>query len=514
MDIYLLGIDLGTTGSKCILINEDGTLVARAINEYPTLIPRPGWTEQEPKMWWEATVASIRQVLEISQVDPHLIVGIGLTGQMHGLVLLDKNGDTLRPCIMWNDQRTLSQCDEINQLIGKEKIIELTGNLILSGFTAPKLLWVRENEPEVYQQIVKILLPKDYIRYRLSGDYVTDVSDASGTSLFDVAHRQWSIGMLDALKIPKTWMPEVVESQVCSTFLSHHAAKETGLIAGTPIAAGGGDQAAQALGIGIIEQGMVSATIGTSGVVFAASNKYRVEPNGLLHSFCHAIPGMWHLMGVMLSAGGSLRWFRDAFGESELTRAKATGVDPYELMMAEASEISPGSEGLLFLPYLNGERTPYNDPMARGVFFGLSLRHQKAHLIRAILEGVSFGLYDSLAMIRALGINSHEIVLTGGGARSELWRQIIADVFNVPVVTTSSDEGAAIGAALLAGMGIKLYETPQEAVSRTISRNNRVTPSVNTQVYREYYQRYKSLYQSLIGEFREIGNLVQKYLEI
>jgi xylulokinase len=465
-------------------------------------------------MWWEATVTAIKQVLYTSQVDPHRIVGIGLTGQMHGLVVMDGKGNALRPCIMWNDQRTSRQCDEINLRVGEKRVIELTGNLVLSGFTAPKLLWVKENEPEIYQKIAKILLPKDYIRYCLSGDYITDVSDASGTSLFNVAQRCWSKEMLGILQIPLKWMPEVVESPVCNAALSQQAAHETGLIAGIPIAGGGGDQAAQALGIGVVEEGMVSATIGTSGVVFAASNTYRVEPNGLLHSFCHAVPGMWHLMGVMLSAGGSLRWFRDTFGEPELTQAMASGKDVYDLLLAEASEVPPGSEGLVFLPYLTGERTPYNDPDARGVFFGLSLRHRKAHLTRAILEGVSFGLYDSLKMITALGINSNEIILTGGGARSELWQRIIADVFDVPLITTTSDEGAAFGAALLAGIGTRLYETPLEAVSRTVKRNKHITPSEHKLLYKEYYQRYNSLYHVVREEFKEVGKLVQKYIDI
>jgi xylulokinase len=511
VETYLLGIDLGTTGSKCLLIDEKGNLLARAVSEYPTLTPRPGWTEQDPEVWWIATVKSIRSVLEQSKVDPYKISGIGLTGQMHGLVLLDSSGQVLRPCILWNDQRTLEQCKQIEDRIGAENVVRYTGNMILTGFTAPKLLWVRQYEPQVYSKIGKILLPKDYIRYRLSGEFYSEVSDASGTSLFNVSKRQWSSEMLTGLDIPRLWLPEVSESPVCTTKVSKEAAVETGLISGTPIAGGGGDQAAQAFGIGIIEEGIISATIGTSGVVFAASNSYRIEPGGFLHAFCHAVPGMWHLMGVMLSAGGSLKWFRDTFGREEITLAQQSDLDPYSILVSHAQQVPPGSEGLMFLPYLSGERTPHNNPFARGVFFGISYRHNKAHFVRAVLEGVAFGLLDSLEVIKQLGIDSREIVLSGGGARSEVWQRILTDVFGKPTVTTNSDEGAAFGAALLAGVGTQIFTSPRDAVSKTIKTEKRMYPGENRAIYQDYYPVFKSLYSALKVEYLQMHTLVEKY---
>ena len=513
MNEYLLGIDLGTSGNKCILINEEGEIIASSTHEYQTIMPHPTWTEQKPEDWWSATKKSIRCVLERSNVDPHRIVAIGLTGQMHGLVLLDSKGEILRPCILWNDQRTVNQCNEINNNIGVDNILNFTGNLMLTGFTAPKIIWVKENEPDIYNSVAKILLPKDYIRYCLSGDYFTDVSDASGTALFDVSQRKWSAEMLSALEIPYQWMPAVSESVICTSIVSHSASQETGLIEGTPIVGGGGDQATQAFGVGIIDEKIISTTIGTSGVVFAASNSYRVENNGRLHSFCHVIPNKWHLMGVMLSAGGSLRWFRDTFGSEEVAIAGISGEDPYTTLISLSKNIMPGSEGLIFLPYLTGERTPYNNPLARGVFFGISPRHQKGHFVRAILEGVAFGLLDSLLLIQNLGIKSHEIILSGGGSRSEIWQGILADIFGLPVITTNSNEGAAFGAALLAGLGVKIFETPEDAITKTVQRVNRADPSDYQFIYKEYYSLYKSLYSALETNFVNVNDLVEKYAE-
>ncbi len=411
MTTYLLGIDVGTTGGKALLVGVDGTVRASSTTEYPMSTPQPLWAEQNPADWWAATVTSIQRVLGESGVKPSQVAGVGLTGQMHGLVLLDVHGEVLRPCIMWNDQRTAAQCAAITQEVGAENVIRLTGNPVLPGFTAPKIAWVREHEPEVYERTAKVLLPKDYVRYRLTGGFFSEVSDASGTSLFDVGQRCWSEEMLEALDVPRRWLPEVTESPVASAHVSARAAGETGLLEGTPVVGGGGDQAAQAVGTGIIAEGVVSATLGTSGVVFAASETYRLEPEGKLHAFCHAVPGMWHLMGVMLSAAGSLRWYRDALGDWERAQASASGRDAYDLLTEAAAEVPPGCEGLLFLPYLSGERTPYSDPDARGVFFGLTLRHRKAHLTRAVLEGVTYGLRDSLELMRVLGLsigsNSH-----------------------------------------------------------------------------------------------------------
>jgi xylulokinase len=513
MMTYLLGIDVGTTGSKALLVEADGAVKASATTEYPMFTPQPLWAEQNPSDWWAATSTSIRQVLQSSGVQASQVAGVGLTGQMHGLVLLDAQGEVLRPCIMWNDQRTAAQCAAITREVGAQNVLRLTGNPVLPGFTAPKIVWVREHEAEVYARVAKALLPKDYARYRLTGGFFSEVSDASGTSMFDVGRRQWSADMLQALGVPRQWLPEVTESPVVSARVSAAAAKETGLLEGTPVAGGGGDQAAQAVGTGIIREGVVSATLGTSGVVFAASDTYRVEPEGKLHAFCHAVPGMWHLMGVMLSAAGSFRWYRDALGEPERIRAEESGRDAYDLLTEAAAQVPPGCEGLLFLPYLTGERTPYPDPNARGVFFGLTLRHAKAHLTRAVLEGVTFGLRDSLELMRALGLRIEQVRASGGGARSPLWRQMLADVFDTEIVTVNVTEGAAFGAALLAGVGAGVYGSVAEACERTIQVTVRTQPGPAAPVYADYYPRYRALYPALAPEFAAMAEVVSKHLE-
>lgn len=500
----LLGIDVGTTGSKALVIDAEGKLVATASKEYPMSTPRPLWAEQNPDDWWRASVASIRDVL--NKVDAREIVGVGLTGQMHGLVLLDKNGSVLRPCIMWNDQRTAAQCAAITERVGgSHKLLELIGNPVLPGFTAPKILWVRENEPEVYARAAQVLLPKDYLRYKLTGAYATEVSDASGTALLDVQHRRWSDEMLAALDIPKSWMPDVYESPIVSAKISATAAQATGLLEGTPVVGGGGDQAAQAVGSGIVSDGLVSVTLGTSGVVFASSDSYRLEPEGRLHAFCHAVPGKWHLMGVMLSAAGSFRWFRDTFAQSEMELAAADDRDVYDVLTEEAAVVPAGSEGLIFLPYLTGERTPYPDPDARGVYFGLTLRHTKAHFVRATLEGVAYGLRDSLELMRALGLRIEQVRASGGGARSELWRQILADVFDSEIVLLNVTEGAAYGAALLAGVGAGIYPNVEDAASRTLRITDKVTQGSAVETYADYYQIYRALYPALAPEFKRVG---------
>ena len=512
MATYLLGIDVGTTGSKAILVAPNGDVKASATTEYPMYTPQPLWAEQNPADWWTATVASIKRLLTEGGVKPKEVAGVGLTGQMHGLVLLDAQGEVLRPCIMWNDQRTAPQCAAITQKVGAENLLRLTGNPVLPGFTAPKIVWVRENEPQVYARAAKVLLPKDYVRYRLTGGFFGEVSDASGTSLFDVGHRCWSDEMLKALDIPRAWLPEVTESPEVSARISAEAARATGLLEGTPVVGGGGDQAAQAVGTGIITEGIVSATLGTSGVVFAASDTYRVEPKGLLHAFCHAVPGMWHLMGVMLSAAGSLRWYRDTLGEAEKAKAEETGRDAYVLLDESAATAPPGCEGLIFLPYLTGERTPYPDPNARGVFFGLTLRHGKPHMTRAVLEGVAYGLRDSLELMRALGLAIQQVRASGGGARSALWRQILADVFDTEIVTVNVTEGAAYGAALLAGVGAGVYESVAAACERAIRVTGRTAPGPAVPVYADYYPRYRALYPALAAEFAAIAQVVSKHL--
>jgi xylulokinase len=512
MAAYLLGIDVGTSGSKAILIDADGAVKASVTTEYPLYTPQPLWAEQNPSDWWAATVTSIKQALGDSSVAAADVAGVGLTGQMHGLVLLDAQGEVLRPCIMWNDQRTAAQCAAITEKVGLDNVLRLTGNPILPGFTAPKIVWVREHEPDVYAKVAKVLLPKDYARYRLTGGFFGEVSDASGTSMFDVGQRRWSDEMLQALEIPREWLPEVTESPEVSARVSAEAARETGLLEGTPVVGGGGDQAAQAVGTGIVAEGVVSATLGTSGVVFAASDSYRVEPQGRLHAFCHAVPGMWHLMGVMLSAAGSFRWYRDTLGQEEVAQAQEAGRDAYDILTEAAAEVAPGCEGLLFLPYLTGERTPYPDPNARGVFFGLTLRHGKPHMTRAVLEGVAYGLLDSLELMRALGLSIEQVRASGGGARSSLWRQILADVFDAEIVTVNVTEGAAYGAALLAGVGAGVYADVPAACEAAIRLTGRTEPGPAVSVYADYYPRYRALYPALAPEFAAIAEAVSRHL--
>ncbi len=443
MSLYL-GIDVSTTATKALLIDDQGQVLAVASSPHTLQTPRPLWSEQNPQEWWNATTTSIRSVLKNAGVDGKHVAALGLTGQMHGLVLLDEAGNVLRPAILWNDQRTQRQCDEIHQGIGKEKFIQITGNVALPGFTAPKILWVRENEPDVYAKARHILLPKDYIRYRLTGQYAMDKADGSGTVLFDLKARNWSRGILETLRIDAAWMPPTFEGPEFTGRVNEEAASVTGLIVGTPVAAGGGDQAAQAVGAGAVEPGVVALTVGTSGVVFATTPSALIEPAGRLHAFCHAVPGMWHFMGVMLSAAGSLQWYRDQLAPES----------SFDDLLKEAESVPAGSEGLQFLPYLSGERTPHPDPLARGAFIGLTLRHTRAHMTRAVIEGVSFGLKDSFTLIQNTGLGAiTQVRASGGGTKSALWRQILASVLEAELVTINTADGAAYGAALLAAVG-------------------------------------------------------------
>ncbi len=508
-DSICLGIDVGTTGAKALLIDADGAVLAEATSEYPLDTPRPLWAEQDPQRWFEATLASITGVLEQAPGAAARVAAIGLTGQMHGLVLLDEHGQVLRPAILWNDQRTGPQCDEITRLVGRRRLLQLTGNPVLPGFTAPKLVWVRRHEPDLYARVAHVLLPKDYVRYRLTGELVSDVSDASGTALFDVGARRWSDEMLAALEIPPGWLPEVVEPPVVCARLGADAARRCGLPAGVPVAGGAGDQAAQAVGTGIVHEGLVSATLGTSGVVFAASQSFRIEPDGRLHAFCHAVPGMWHLMGVMLSAAGSLRWYRDALGAAECEQARAQGTSVYELLTAQAAQVPPGCEGLFFLPYLTGERTPHPDPHARGAFVGLTLRHNKAHLTRAVLEGVGYGMCDSLSLMRELGLTVERVRASGGGARSGLWRQIMADVFGCAVETLTVTQGAAYGAALLAGVAAGVYADVPGACKQALAVADLIEPGPAAATYARLYPLYRGLYPALADHFAATSAAVE-----
>jgi xylulokinase len=488
----LLGIDISTTGAKALLIDERGTVIDSAAANYPLSTPRQLWSEQSPIDWWTAVRTCVRQLLSHSDLTP---AAIGLTGQMHGLVLLDHDGQVLRPAILWNDQRTGPQCDEIRQRLGKKRLIELTGNDALTGFTAPKILWVREHEPEIFTEVKHILLPKDYIRFMLTGKYAADRAGAAGTLLLDIKTRDWSPEILDALDIPADWLPVTHEGPEITGHISAEAAGETGLKVGLPVVAGGGDQAAQAVGVGAVNPGIIALTLGTSGVVFAPTSKPVIEPQGRLHAFCHAAPDRWHLMGVMLSAGGSLRWYRDT-----LAKGKS-----YDELLAPVADVPSGSEGLLFLPYLTGERTPHPDPLARGAFVGLTVRHTQAHLTRAVLEGVAFGLRDSMELLCGVGADlPTQVRISGGGARSAVWRQIIADVLQTELVTVNSVEGAAYGAALLAGVGIGIWPDVEKACAAAVETTSRVTPQVEmADQYQACYNRYRQLYPALKPTFSE-----------
>jgi xylulokinase len=496
----LLGIDISTTGAKALLVAADGRVLGSATTPLTLSTPKPLWSEQDPHEWWDGVVASIRRVLAESGIAPAEIAAIGLTGQMHGLTLLDAHGQVLRPAILWNDQRTGPQCDEIRRRLGKKRLIEITGNDALTGFTAPKILWVQQNEPEVYAKARQALLPKDYIRYRLTGAYGCDKADGAGTLLFDLKARDWSPEVLAALAIPATWLPPTFEGPEITGRVSREAAEITGLREGTPVVAGGGDQAAQAVGVGAVEPGIIALTLGTSGVVFATTPAALIEPEGRLHAFCHAVPGRWHFMGVMLSAAGSLQWYRD-------TLAPDVGFDA---LIAEAEAIAPGSEGLLFLPYLTGERTPYPDPLARGAWVGLTIRHTRGHLTRAVLEGVAFGIKDSFTLIQEAGLGAiRQVRISGGGARSALWRQIMADVLGVELVTVNTTEGAAYGAALLAAVGAGVYASVDAACAATIRVTGQTLPSPQAvAAYRSWYPRYRALYPALRAEFRAIAEVV------
>jgi xylulokinase len=509
---YLLGLDLGTSGVKALIMDEEARKIVTDTVEYPLQTPKVNWAEQKPSDWWNGTVEAIKRVIEKSSINPDDIKGIGLSGQMHGLVALDKTQKVLRPAIIWCDQRTEKQCRYITDTIGADRLIELVSNPALTGFTAGKLLWVRDNEPEIYDKIYKVLLPKDYIRFCLTGEFATEVSDASGTNFLNVKERKWSKELLDELDIDIDILPDCYESYEVSGKVNAAASKETGLKEGTPVVGGGGDQASQAVGTGIIKEGIISSTVGTSGVVFAASNAHRLDPANTLHTFCHAVKGKWHLMGVMLSAGGSLRWLRDTLFLDLKEEAAKQGIDPYILMEKKAAEIPAGSEGLIFLPYLTGERAPYADPNAKGVFFGLTLRHTEAHFIRSVLEGVAFGLRDSLEVIRNLDIPIEEIRGSGGGAKSPFWLQIQADINNSPMTTINVTDGGALGVALLAGEGTGVYSSLEDACDAIIKVKSSTTPNKeNAKKYNEYYSVYRSLYPVLKDRFVDLNKIVEKH---
>ncbi|NWJ94599.1 MAG: xylulokinase [Chloroflexi bacterium] len=507
---YFMGIDIGTTATRVIVIEgETGRVVAGTTSEYPLDTPQPLWAEQDPADWWRGTIEAVQGAIQQGYDTlgtAFEIKAVGLSGQMHGVVLLDDQGEVLGPSLIWCDGRSQEQCDYITDTVGAERLIELTANPALVGFSAPKLLWLRQYRSDQFNRAAHFLLPKDFIRYKLTGEYATEVSDASGTLLFDVANRRWSERILHLLEIDGSLLPPVYESFEVSGQISAEAAAATGLQAGTPVVGGGGDQAAGAVGNGIVQPGLVSSTIGTSGVVFAYAEQPLRDPSGRVHTFCHAVPEAWHVMGVTQGAGLSLRWFRDEIaGPLEKEAAQKVNREIYELLTEEANNAPPGCKGLLFLPYLMGERTPLLNPQARGVWFGLTASHKRAHLVRSILEGVAYSLQDCLAILLEMGLPVTEIRASGGGAKSLLWRKIQADVFGREVVTVNASEGPAYGAALLAGVGVNFWPSVPAACDATIVVTSHLTPDPLTQaiyhryypIYGEIYQRLKSLYTKL-----------------
>lgn len=507
---YFLGIDLGTSAVKCILVDDNGQVKASASEEYPLLQPHPGWVEQNPEDWWTGTKVCIQRLLKEAHVQGDEVKGIGLSGQMHGSVFLNKELEVIRPALLWSDQRTAKQCEWIEQTVGRQKLGQLTGNRALTGFTAPKIVWLRDNEPDNFAQIAHIMLPKDYVRLQLTHAFGMDVSDASGTLLLDVANREWSAEVVNLLGIDLAWLPPLFESNEIVGVVQDNVASELGLAAGTPVVAGGGDQACGAVGVGVVEKGIASVALGTSGVVFVHDEQYEVDEENRLHSFCHGVPGKWHRMGVMLAAGGSFQWWRNHFGYEERMKAAEEGKDAYEYLIALAETAPIGSEGLIFLPYLSGERVPHPDPKARGSFVGLTMRHSKAHLTRAVLEGITFGLCDSLQLIKQSGVEVNELRVNGGGARSAFWRQMIADIFGIPVVTVNSTEGPAYGAAVMAASGV-LKEDISSLAKKWIKVVDRIEPNpANQQAYAPYYELFRELYPTLKEKFHQLTDLVEK----
>jgi xylulokinase len=497
---FMLGLDIGTSGAKALVSDEKGHILASAVSEYPLLTPFPLWSEQDPAEWWRGAKEALAQVL--AGIDSSAVAGLGLTGQMHGSVFLDAQDQVIRPALLWNDQRTAEECRQITEQIGEKRLIEIAGNPALTGFQAPKILWLRNHEPDNYVRLARVLLPKDYIRLLLTGEAASDVSDAAGTLLLDLAQRDYSAEILDKLEFQRSWLPKVYEGPEVTGQLRPNVAAELGLPAGLPVIAGGGDNAAAAVGTGIVRTGIVSSSIGTSGVIFAHSDEIAYDPQGRLHTFCHAVPGKYHMMAVTLSAGGSFRWWRDVV-------RSASGSDlSYDQLTQMAASVPAGAEGLLFLPYLTGERTPHLDPFARGAFIGLTARHTAAHMARAVMEGVVFSLRDGLEIMRSLGLPIGQIRATGGGGRSPLWRQMQADIYGAEVVTLRAEEGPAYGAALLAGVGAGVFGSVDEATRDAVVVTSSTDPDPGAQEhYEKAYAVYTSLYPSLSSGMRALNEV-------
>jgi xylulokinase len=496
--VQLMGIDIGTSSTKVLVVNENGNVNANASCDYPISNPSPDWAEQDPEWWWNAVKIGVKKISSFSKVKLSNISAIGLTGQMHGTVLLGRDLKPLRQSIIWADKRSIPQCKEIYERIGKKEIQKTLCNPIMPGFMAASLLWIKENEPSIFKKAFKVLPPKDFIRFKLTGSCITDVSDASSTLLFDIKRRKWASQILSTLGFSSELFPEFFESVNVTGEVSADASNETGLPKGLPVIAGGGDSPVGAVGCGAIKEGIVSSNIGTGGQIFTTLDKPEADPLSRIHTFCHAVPGKWHLQGAILAAGLSLRWFKENLGQMEQTLGNLCNTDPYNLLSKEAELAEPGCKGLIFVPYLLGERSPHMDPNARGVLYGLSLEHKRSHLVRSVMEGVVYALRDSLEIFRELGVKAEKVIARGGGARSSLWRQIQADIFNMEVISTNVKEEAAYGAALLAGVGVGIYEDLEKACQETIRTSNKEMPnSKRTKVYDEYYKIYTRLYPAL-----------------
>ena len=505
---YLIGIDVGTSGTKTVLFDESGAVKASATAEYPLYQPQNGWAEQEPRDWWNAVCETVAQVIGTSGIQAKEIRGVGISGQMHGLVMLTKEGEVIRNAILWCDGRTSEECEEITQAVGKERLIEITANPAVTGFTAGKILWVRKHEPQNYERCAHILLPKDYIRYMLTGEYATEVSDASGMNMLDITKRKWSEEILDKLEIDSAILGRMYESCEITGTVSEQAARLTGLAPGTLVVGGAGDNAAAAVGTGVVREGKAFTTIGTSGVIFAHSNRVTIDKAGRVHTFCAAVPDAWAVMSCTLAAGFSLKWYRDTFCTAEIEVAQGIGVDSYLLLNEQIARLPIGSDKLVFAPYLMGERSPLLDENARGVFFGLSARHTKYHLLRAVMEGVTFPPRLCYDVLRGMGVPFTRMLATGGGGKSPLWRQMLADVYGCPVITLKAQEGPALGVAVLAGVGAGVYASVEEGCEAVIQVDTEQRPDTACSAeYEKYYRLYQKIYPALKEQFQQLAEI-------
>jgi xylulokinase len=506
---YYLGIDIGTSGTKALIMDARAKVLATATSEHGIRAPKPGWSEQDPDEWWSATLKATRAVIRKARINGKQVAGIGLSGQMHGLVITDGSGKCLRPSIIWNDQRTAPQAAQIEQAVGgRANLINLVGNMAQTSFTLTKLLWVRDNEPRTFERIKHLLLPKDYVRLRLTGQYVGEVSDMSGTLMLDQRKRNWSPEMLARFQIDRSILPPVVESHEITGRLTKQAAAALGLAVGTPVVGGGGDQPAGAVGNGVVADGLTSATMGTSGVVFTHSGSYKTDPESRVGTFCSSVAGEWCMFGCVLSAGGSFQWFRNTLGAAEVAEAKKKKIDPYELLTAQAAKAPAGCEGLFWLPYLTGERTPHSDPMARACWIGIHSRTTRNELVRAVMEGATFAMNDAVQLLKGLGLDITQIRLSGGGARSAFWRQLQADIYGTTCVTINAEEGAAYGVALLAAAGTGRFKDIREACQAGIKVTRTMKPKAASQKrYAALYRQYRRLYPALKAEFPRLAAL-------